>query len=60
MSMVFDPKEELDHIAEFADSGVRVFQRAGLADWDSRDVRPEEVAVLEMAQSRERTLLTVG
>jgi len=29
MSMVFDPKEELDHIAEFADSGVRVFQRQG-------------------------------
>jgi len=27
--MVFDPKEELDHIAEFADSGVRVFQRQG-------------------------------
>ncbi|MBV8218421.1 MAG: HPP family protein [Solirubrobacterales bacterium] len=29
MSMVFDPKEELDHIAEFADSGVRIFQRQG-------------------------------
>ncbi len=29
MSMIFDPKEELDHIAEFADSGVRVFQRQG-------------------------------
>jgi hypothetical protein len=29
MSMTFDPKEELDHIAEFADSGVRVFQRQG-------------------------------
>src|ERR1700729_1694013 len=27
--MIFDPKEELDHIAEFADSGVRVFQRQG-------------------------------
>jgi CBS-domain-containing membrane protein len=27
--MVFDPKEELDHIAEFADSGVRVFRRQG-------------------------------
>jgi CBS domain-containing membrane protein len=27
--MVSDPKEELDHIAEFADSGVRVFQRQG-------------------------------
>ena len=27
--MVFDPQEELDHIAEFADSGVRVFQRQG-------------------------------
>ena len=29
MSMIFDPKDELDHIAEFADSGVRVFQRQG-------------------------------
>ena len=29
MSIVFDPQEELDHIAEFADSGVRVFQRQG-------------------------------
>src|SRR5580700_7313026 len=29
MSMIFDPKQELDHIAEFADSGVRVFQRQG-------------------------------
>jgi CBS domain-containing membrane protein len=29
MSIVFDPKEELDHIAEFADSGVRIFQRQG-------------------------------
>ncbi|HUA71485.1 MAG TPA: hypothetical protein VMA96_10395 [Solirubrobacteraceae bacterium] len=29
MSMIFDPKEELDHIAEFADSGVRVFRRQG-------------------------------
>jgi CBS-domain-containing membrane protein len=28
MSM-FDPKDELDHIAEFADSGVRRFQRQG-------------------------------
>ena len=29
MSMISDPKEELDHIAEFADSGVRTFQRQG-------------------------------
>jgi CBS-domain-containing membrane protein len=29
MSMIFDPKDELDHIAEFADSGVRIFQRQG-------------------------------
>jgi len=29
VSIVFDPQEELDHIAEFADSGVRVFQRQG-------------------------------
>ena len=29
MSSIFDPKDELDHIAEFADSGVRVFQRQG-------------------------------
>jgi CBS domain-containing membrane protein len=28
MSML-DPRDELDHIAEFADSGVRVFQRTG-------------------------------
>ena len=29
MSSIFDPQDELDHIAEFADSGVRVFQRQG-------------------------------
>jgi CBS-domain-containing membrane protein len=27
--MIFNPKDELDHIAEFADSGVRIFQRQG-------------------------------
>src|SRR6185437_10776260 len=29
MSVLFDPGDELDHIAEFADSGVRIFQRQG-------------------------------
>ena len=26
---MLDPSDELDHIAEFADSGVRIFQRQG-------------------------------
>src|SRR5438874_392999 len=26
---VFDPSDQIDHIAEFADSGVRIFQRQG-------------------------------
>ena len=29
MSVLFDPGDEIDHIAEFADSGVRIFQRRG-------------------------------
>ena len=29
MSTLFEPDDELDHIAEFADSGVRIFQRQG-------------------------------
>jgi CBS domain-containing membrane protein len=29
MSTLFDPGDEIDHIAEFADSGVRIFQRRG-------------------------------
>src|ERR1700760_3678781 len=29
MSTLFEPDDELDHIAEFADSGVRIFQRRG-------------------------------
>jgi hypothetical protein len=29
MSVLFDPEDEINHIAEFADSGVRIFQRRG-------------------------------
>jgi CBS domain-containing membrane protein len=29
MSVLFEPDDEIDHIAEFADSGVRIFQRRG-------------------------------
>ena len=29
MSVLFEPDDEIDHIAEFADSGVRIFQRKG-------------------------------
>ena len=29
MSVLFEPEDEIDHIAEFADSGVRIFQRRG-------------------------------
>jgi CBS domain-containing membrane protein len=29
VSSLFEPDDELDHIAEFADSGVRIFQRQG-------------------------------
>ena len=29
MSSLFEPNDQLDHIAEFADSGVRIFQRQG-------------------------------
>jgi CBS-domain-containing membrane protein len=29
MSVLFEPDDQLDHIAEFADSGVRIFQRRG-------------------------------
>lgn len=29
MSTLFEPDDQLDHIAEFADSGVRIFQRRG-------------------------------
>lgn len=29
MSTSFEPDDQLDHIAEFADSGVRIFQRQG-------------------------------
>jgi CBS-domain-containing membrane protein len=29
VSTLFEPDDELDHIAEFADSGVRIFQRQG-------------------------------
>jgi CBS-domain-containing membrane protein len=29
VSTLFEPDDQLDHIAEFADSGVRVFQRQG-------------------------------
>jgi CBS domain-containing membrane protein len=29
MSTLFEPDDEIDHIAEFADSGIRIFQRRG-------------------------------
>src|SRR5436305_4285420 len=29
MSVLLEPDDQIDHIAEFADSGVRVFQRGG-------------------------------
>jgi CBS domain-containing membrane protein len=29
VSTLFEPDDEIDHIAEFADSGVRIFQRRG-------------------------------
>src|SRR5438445_9434846 len=29
MSVLLEPDDQIDHIAEFADSGVRVFQRTG-------------------------------